>query len=78
MKNEQNREMLKKFGRRMAAIRKSKKLSQELFAHDSGLARSHVSGIERGKINVSLSTIFVIAKNLDVEAKELLEFGEDN
>ncbi len=62
------------FGRRLAVIRKLRGLSQERFAAESGLARSHVSGIERGKINVSLSTIGTIAQTLSVEPKELLDF----
>jgi transcriptional regulator with XRE-family HTH domain len=63
------------FGLRLAVIRKLRGLSQERFAAESGLARSHVSGIERGKINVSLSTIGTIAKTLSVEPKELLDFN---
>jgi transcriptional regulator with XRE-family HTH domain len=62
------------FGKRMAVIRKLRGVSQERFASESGLARSHVSGIERGKINVSLATICVIAQALHVEPKELLDF----
>ena len=64
----------KKFGRRLAAVRKVKGISQERFAYESGLARSHVSGIERGKINVSLSTIEAIATTLKIDPKELFDF----
>jgi transcriptional regulator with XRE-family HTH domain len=49
----QNSDLSKLFGQRLAVIRKIRGVSQERFAADSGLARSHVSGIERGKINVS-------------------------
>lgn len=62
------------FGKRMAVIRKLRGVSQERFASESGLARSHVSGIERGKINVSFGTICIIAEALSVEPKELLDF----
>lgn len=66
-----------RFGKRLAVIRKIRGVSQEKFAADSGLARSHVSGIERGKINVSLSTIETIAVALDVEPIDLFDFGSD-
>lgn len=70
-----NTEILKKFGARMTYIRRSKGISQEKFAYESGLARSHVSGIERGKVNLSLSTIEIIAKTLDVEIKAFFDFN---
>lgn len=67
-------ELCQLFGRRLAVIRKLRGISQERFAAESGLARSHVSGIERGKINVSLGTIGTIARTLSIEPKELLDF----
>ncbi len=75
--NNNELDLRKKFGRRLAVIRKLRGVSQERFAADSGLARSHVSGIERGKINVSLSTIEAIAQTLSVEPKELFDFDSD-
>lgn len=75
--NNHESDLRKKFGRRLAAIRKLRGVSQERFAADSGLARSHVSGIERGKINVSLSTIEAIARTLSVDPKELFDFDSD-
>lgn len=75
--NNNELDLRKKFGRRLAVIRKFRGVSQERFAADSGLARSHVSGIERGKINVSLSTIEAIAQTLSVEPKELFDFDSD-
>lgn len=62
------------FGKRLAVIRKIRGFSQERFAAESGLARSHVSGIERGKVNVSLSTIGAIARTLTIDPKELFDF----
>jgi transcriptional regulator with XRE-family HTH domain len=75
--NNNGADLRQKFGRRLAVIRKIRGVSQERFAADSGLARSHVSGIERGKINVSLSTIEAIAQTLSVEPKELFDFDSD-
>lgn len=67
-------ELCQLFGRRLAVVRKLRGISQERLAAESGLARSHVSGIERGKINVSLGTIGTIARTLSIEPKELLDF----
>jgi transcriptional regulator with XRE-family HTH domain len=75
--NNNGADLRQKFGRRLTVIRKIRGVSQERFAADSGLARSHVSGIERGKINVSLSTIEAIAQTLSVEPKELFDFDSD-
>lgn len=63
-----------KFGKRLAVVRRIRGISQERFAYESGLARSHVSGIERGKINVSLSTIEAISATLRIDPKELFDF----
>lgn len=73
-KNNEESDFRKRFGRRLAAVRRVRGVSQERFAYESGLARSHVSGIERGKINVSLSTIETIATTLRIDPKELFDF----
>ena len=45
------------FGKRLSVLRKEKKgWSQERLAFESGLARSYVSGVERGVRNISLKT----------------------
>lgn len=61
------------FGLRLVEIRKSKGLSQEKLALESGLARSYLSGIERGKRNIALINIHKLADTLQVPAATLLE-----
>ncbi len=61
------------FGKRLAKIRKELGWSQEGLAIESGIARSYLSGIERGKRNVALVNIFKIAETLKVPAKELMD-----
>ena len=39
---------LKDFGNRLVEIRKSQGISQEKLALESGIARSYLSGVERG------------------------------
>ena len=60
-----------RFGRRVRELRKAKDLSQEAFAAESGLDRTYISGIERGRRNVSLCNIEVIAKALGISISEL-------
>ena len=45
---------LKLFGQRLAAVRKERGWSQEQLALESGVARSYLSGVERGQRNISL------------------------
>ena len=59
------------FGKRMRQLRKARGWSQEKFAHQIGLDRSHIGGVERGERNVSLENICLIAKALTVPVAEL-------
>ncbi|MCP5325907.1 MAG: helix-turn-helix transcriptional regulator [Oceanospirillaceae bacterium] len=62
------------FGQNVKKIRLQKGLSQEELGALSDLDRTYVSGIERGKRNVSLLNIAKIAKALDVSISELVDF----
>lgn len=68
-------QVLCKFGMHIKALRKNKNLSQEQLASLSELDRTYISGIERGKRNVSLLNIIKIAEALELEASTLLEFS---
>ncbi|MGQ0827512.1 MAG: helix-turn-helix domain-containing protein [Bacteroidota bacterium] len=63
-------------GNRLRDVRKKKGLTQEDVAHKAGVAVSQVGRIERGKLNPSISTMFVIALAMDIEPKELFDFEE--
>ena len=64
-----------KFGANVRLIRKNKNLSAETVAIQGVLAdKTFVHSIERGERNVQLSTIFKLAKGLNVEPKDLLDF----
>ena len=60
-----------RFGQRVRELRKAKGLSQEAFAAECGLDRTYISGIERGRRNVSLRNIEVIAKTLGISISQL-------
>ncbi len=63
-----------KFGERVRQLREVNRWSQEQLASKSGLHRTHISLIERGKRSVRLETIDVLANALDVEAENLFAF----
>ncbi len=66
-------EIPERFGQRVRVLRQAKALSQEAFAAQCGLDRTYVSGIERGRRNVSLRNIEVIAKALGISLSELMK-----
>jgi len=62
----------KALGTRIVQLRKEKQASQEALADSCGLHRSHMGEIERGNSNVTLSTLMLLAKQLDITVPELL------
>jgi transcriptional regulator with XRE-family HTH domain len=61
------------FGQRVRQCRKRAGLSQEALADLADLDRTYVSGIERGKRNVSLQNICRLAAALKVEPAHLMK-----
>ncbi len=60
-----------KLGKRIRELRKAKGFSQEDFAHEVGLDRTYMGGVERGERNIAALNIIRIAKTLKVEVGEL-------
>ena len=60
-----------KVGKRIRDLRKEKGYSQESFAHEVGLDRTYMGGIERGERNIAAINLIRIAKSLKVEIGEL-------
>ncbi len=65
---------LHKFGQRLAELRKVRGWSQEKLALESGLARSYLSGVERGQRNIAVLNILKLARTLECEPGDLLRF----
>ena len=63
-----------RFGLRLKEVRLEKGFTQEDLAYSCGLTPSQVGRIERGEINTSLSTIFVLVRTLKVDLKYLFDF----
>lgn len=68
-----NPDPLKSFGLRLAQIRKAKGIPQEKLALESGIARSYLSGVERGLRNIALINIYKLANALEVAPSVLFE-----
>lgn len=77
MKQKRNAKQIKAFGKNLREIRKSKGITQEALAFDTGIELRQIGRIERGEINTGISSVFEIAKILGVEAKDLFDFKKD-
>jgi len=67
--------LYKKLGERIEVLRKQKGLTQEGLAEKAGLHRAYFWDIENGR-NISIKTAYKIAKALDVDLSELLNFDK--
>lgn len=65
--------MMKAFGKRLKEIRHSKKISQEKLGHIAQITLSQVGRIERGEINPTISTVYVLAQALGVSTGVLMD-----
>ncbi len=69
-----NQNIEKKFGAKLAYIRKSKKRSQMKLAELVDMNFNYSGQIERGEANVTIKTMKNIADALDIEVSELFNF----
>lgn len=63
-------------GKRIADLRKAKRLSQEELAEKSGYSVEFISLVERGVNAPAVAGLEKIAKALRVEIKDLFDFGK--
>lgn len=68
-----NKQLLKRFGERVQALREKKEWTQEELGRKAGLHRTYIGSIERGERNVSLINVEKIANALDVKIRTLTE-----
>lgn len=59
-------------GANLRRYRESKGLSQEDFAHELGVHRTYMGGVERGERNLTLRTVERLAESIGVAPLELL------
>jgi len=66
-------DMRKLVGGNCARIRKEKGLTQERLSELCGLSQQYLSGLERGRRNPTIVTIFEIAQALEVSHMDLVK-----
>lgn len=59
-------------GRNVRRIRQRKGLTQEQFAEISGFSQQYISGLEQGRRNPTVVTLYELASALDVSHVELI------
>lgn len=62
---------LETFGSRVRDLRRILRISQEELGFRAHLSKNYISDVERGRRNVSLKTIYALAKGLGVEVEDL-------
>lgn len=72
---DKNIDAAKRFGAKLAYIRKSKKLSQMKLAEIVNMNFNYIGQIERGEANVTIKTMIALANALDVELRDLFDFS---
>lgn len=66
-------DMRKLVGRNFARLRREKGLTQEKIEERSGLSQQYLSGLERGKRNPTVITLYELAQALGVCHVELVK-----
>jgi transcriptional regulator with XRE-family HTH domain len=65
-------DMRRLVGRNVGRIRREKGLTQEQFAEISGFSQQYISGLEQGRRNPTVVTLYELATALGVSHLELL------
>jgi transcriptional regulator with XRE-family HTH domain len=66
-------EVLRRFGARVRALREASGRTQEALAHDAGMHRTYLGGIERGHRNPTVANVSRLAVALGVTMADLFE-----
>jgi transcriptional regulator with XRE-family HTH domain len=65
---------LELFGKNLVKVRRELGWSQEKLAITSGIGRSYMSGIERGRRNLGLLNICKLAETMGIKPSMLMDF----
>jgi transcriptional regulator with XRE-family HTH domain len=63
----------KRIGARVRELRTEREISQEAFADLCSLHRTHVSLLERGRVNITMNTLKAILNVLGMKASEFFK-----
>ena len=70
-------DMRKLVGRNVKRIRQQKGLTQEQLAELSGFSQQYISGLEQGRRNPTVVSLYELATALGVSHMELVRSAED-
>jgi transcriptional regulator with XRE-family HTH domain len=70
-------DMRKLVGRNVKRIRQEKGLTQEQLAELSGFSQQYISGLEQGRRNPTVVTLYELATALGVSHMELMRSAEN-
>jgi len=70
-------DMRKLVGRNVRRIRQEKGLTQEQLAELSGFSKQYLSGLEQGRRNPTIVSLYELATALGVSHMELVRSAED-
>ncbi|RWQ12523.1 helix-turn-helix transcriptional regulator [Mesorhizobium sp.] len=65
-------DMRRLVGRNVQRIRQKKRLTQEQLAEISGFSQQYISGLEKGRRNPTIVTIYELASALEVSHMDLV------
>jgi len=68
-----NNSPLLQLGKRIRTLRKKKQWTQSEMAAYLGLSRGHISDLERGRREIGLLTLQIVARGLDTTMAKLLK-----
>lgn len=71
---EQFKDFLKEFGKRVKTEREARKLTLEDMEFHTGIDDSDFNKIEQGKTNITFRTFLKVVKGLEVQPQKLLDF----
>jgi transcriptional regulator with XRE-family HTH domain len=70
-------DMRKLVGRNVKRVRQEKGLTQEQLAELSGFSQQYISGLEQGRRNPTIVSLYELATALGVSHMELVRSAED-
>ncbi|WP_293298812.1 helix-turn-helix transcriptional regulator [Pedobacter sp. UBA4863] len=74
MINNRDKDVLKVFGVHLRQLRKERNLSQWQLEVAAEISKNQVGNIERGEVNITLTTATAIAKALNIPLKDLFDY----
>ncbi len=69
-----DKQILTILGKKLKQVRQEKGLSQATLSYDANIPKNQIGRIERGEIGTTIITLNKIAKALEIQVKDLIDF----